>query len=214
MFKRKLKKYKKYYMNIGILIVVTLIGTFIQSPLAFSENDVPTQKQKQMLLKESNKNDPLVKDYSTGDRKIRDDVKENSTLSTVKLPVIKVEIIEKPNYIFDNHYITNIAEIPKNMDGIQTKEIGEFKVSAFCNCKKCKNNINTKVKYRNYDGVNAAVDPSIIPYGTKIYIDGLGIRQAQPNSQKVIGKEIKVYVKNHADVIRLGTKNLKVYKVF
>ncbi|HFL3696617.1 TPA: 3D domain-containing protein [Clostridioides difficile] len=214
MFKRKLKKYKKYYMNIGILIVVTLIGTFIQSPLAFSENDVPTQKQKQMLLEESNKNDPLVKDYSTGDRKIRDDVKENSTLSTVKLPVIKVEIIEKPNYIFDNHYITNIAEIPKNMDGIQTKEIGEFKVSAFCNCKKCKNNINTKVKYRNYDGVNAAVDPSIIPYGTKIYIDGLGIRQAQPNSQKVIGKEIKVYVKNHADVIRLGTKNLKVYKVF
>ncbi|HFL3653832.1 TPA: 3D domain-containing protein [Clostridioides difficile] len=214
MFKRKFKKYKKYYMNIGILIVVTLIGTFIQSPLAFSENDAPTQKQKQMLLKESNKNDPLIKDYSTGDRKIRDDVKENSTLSIVKLPVIKVEIIEKPNYIFDNHYITNISEIPKNMDGIQTKEIGEFKVSAFCNCKKCKNNTNTKVKYRNYDGVNVAVDPSTIPYGTKIYIDGLGIRQAQPNSQKVIGKEIKVYVKNHADVIRLGTKNLKVYKVF
>ncbi|EQF29731.1 hypothetical protein QEW_4615 [Clostridioides difficile CD160] len=214
MFDRKLKKYKKYFINTGILIVVTLMGTFIQSPLVFGENDTPSQKQKQILLKKSDKNDPFLKDYTSGDRKIRDDIKENSTLSTVKLPVIKVEIIEKANYIFDNHYITNISEMPKNMDGIQTKEIGEFKVSAFCNCKKCKNNTNSNVKYRNYDGVNAAVDVNFIDYGTKIYIDGLGIRQAQPSSQKVTGKEIKVYVKNHDDVIRLGTKNLKVYKVF
>ncbi|MFA8998124.1 3D domain-containing protein [Clostridioides difficile] len=214
MFIKKLSKYKKIYINISILTIVTLFSTFMQSPMSFGADDVPSAKQKEKLFKESIENDFTTRRYTLGQRKIREDIKDKSTLSDVKLPLIKVEIIEEANYIFNERYITNISEIPTNTDGIQTKLIGKFKVSAFCNCKKCKINSEPKVKYRNYEGVNVAVDPNIIPFGDKIYIEGLGIRQAQPSSQKVTGKEIKVYVKTHDEVVNFGTKTIDVHKVF
>ncbi|HBE9444565.1 3D domain-containing protein [Clostridioides difficile] len=214
LFLKKLSKHKKIYINIGVLTIVTLFSTFIQSPLSFGSDDVPSKKQKEKIVKESIENDFTTRRYTLGQRKIRDDVKNKSTLNDVKLPLIKVEILEEPNYILNDRYITNISEIPASTDGIQTKSIGKFKVSAFCNCKKCKVNSESMVKYRNYEGVNVAVDPNIISFGTKIYIEGLGIRQAQPNSQKVYGKEIKVYVKTHNEVVKFGAKTIDVYKVF
>jgi 3D (Asp-Asp-Asp) domain-containing protein len=59
-----------------------------------------------------------------------------------------------------------------------------------------------KVRY----GVTVAVDPSIIPLGSYIYIEGLGYFVAQDTGGLVKGKVIDVYVPDHQTGVDLGGK--------
>ncbi len=137
-------------------------------------------------------------------------------LPDVSLPIVKVdvekEVVEKINIVEVEAPVMNVGEM--NIQGFKTTSLGTFKVSAFCGCKVCKANWTSDNKgMRNYEGVNIAVDSSIIPFGTMVMIDGVGIRQAQPSKQTVVGNEIKVYVSNHEKVKAFGVKELEVKKV-
>lgn len=133
-------------------------------------------------------------------------------LPSVDLPVVEVKVvneeIEKINEVIVK--APSVGQI--GVKGFKTVALGEFKVRAFCGGKCCNQGGNAQ-GMRNYEGVNVAVDPNVIPYGTMVMIDGVGIRQAQPTNQKVSGREIRVYVGNHSKVKSFGEKTVKVVKV-
>ena len=54
-------------------------------------------------------------------------------------------------------------------------------------------------------GTTIAVDPSVIPYGTKVYINGYGFRSAQDCGGAVKGRHIDVAVSTHDKAMTLGT---------
>lgn len=54
-------------------------------------------------------------------------------------------------------------------------------------------------------GTTIAVDPSAIPYGTKVYINGYGFRSAQDCGGAVKGRHIDVAVSTHDEAMKLGT---------
>lgn len=57
-----------------------------------------------------------------------------------------------------------------------------------------------------------ATDPSVIPLGTKVYIEGIGIRVAEDTGGAIIGSRIDVYMNNLSDAINFGYKrSVKVY---
>ena len=54
-------------------------------------------------------------------------------------------------------------------------------------------------------GTTIAVDPSVIPYGTKVYINGYGFRAVQDCGGAVKGRHIDVAVTTHDEAMNLGT---------
>ena len=54
-------------------------------------------------------------------------------------------------------------------------------------------------------GVSIGVDPSKIPFGSKVYIEGYGIRISHDTGGAINGNHIDVAVESHEEALRLGT---------
>lgn len=104
--------------------------------------------------------------------------------------------------------------------------IGEFEVTAYCPCEKCcgeygKNRetaygkvvVNTASGAFAQEGITVAADPSVLPYGTKIYIEGLGVRVVQDCGGGVKGDRLDVYFNNHSDALEYGRQQRAVWTI-
>ena len=60
-------------------------------------------------------------------------------------------------------------------------------------------------------GRTVAVDPSVIPYGTKMYIEGYGFRVAEDCGGAVNGYHIDVAVGTHSQAMAMGTNTSGVW---
>lgn len=101
--------------------------------------------------------------------------------------------------------------------------LGEFAVVAYCSCFECcgpwaldrpldENGepiVYTASGARAKAGVTVAVDPDVIPLGSKVYIDGLGWYVAQ-DTGAFSGKVIDVYMKDHAAACEFGRRDAVV----
>ena len=54
-------------------------------------------------------------------------------------------------------------------------------------------------------GRTVAVDPSVIPYGTQMYVEGYGWRTAEDCGGAVNGNQIDIAVDTHEEAINMGT---------
>lgn len=93
---------------------------------------------------------------------------------------------------------------------------GEFSVTAYCGCSAC-NGRWTGYPAANgealTDGLTIAVDPSVIPLGSYVLIEGVGIRKAQDTGSAVKGQDIDVYVSSHSECSSFGRRNLRVWVI-
>lgn len=65
---------------------------------------------------------------------------------------------------------------------------------------------------RAEEGRTIAVDPSLIPIGTTVYIDGIGIRTAEDTGSAIRGSRIDIYMEDVRKARQFGVKkNVKVY---
>lgn len=62
------------------------------------------------------------------------------------------------------------------------------------------------------EGQTIAVDPRVIPYGTKVIIGG-HIFTAEDCDGAIQGNHIDIYVNNHAEAAALGVTNADVFLV-
>lgn len=94
--------------------------------------------------------------------------------------------------------------------------LGTFKITHYCNCSICcgqyawKGTTATGAKVQ--EGVTIAVDPSVIPYGTQVVING-NTYTAQDCGGGVNGSHIDIYVESHERARQLGTYHTEVFKV-
>jgi len=65
---------------------------------------------------------------------------------------------------------------------------------------------------RAEEGRTIAVDPKIIPIGTTVFIDGIGIRKAEDTGSAIRGARIDVFMQDVDEALEFGVKkNVKVY---
>lgn len=103
------------------------------------------------------------------------------------------------------------------------KSLGEFKITAYCSCKKCcgvwaknrpldengKEIVYTASGERAEVGKTIAVDTSVIPFGTEVRIVDT-VYTAQDTGSAVKGNVIDIYFDSHEDAVKHGAKYLEV----
>lgn len=78
-------------------------------------------------------------------------------------------------------------------------------------CEGCSGITKTGVDLNaNPDAKVIAVDPAVIPLGSKVYVEGYGYATAEDIGGGIDGHEIDVYVQNQNDALQWGRKQVKV----
>ncbi len=99
----------------------------------------------------------------------------------------------------------------------QRTEIGEFKITAYCPCEIC-NGRWTGQPAKNGEemeaGLTIAVDPDVIPLGSYVYIEGVGVRKAQDTGSAIRGDKIDLFFSTHGETQEWGVRYLKVYWLY
>lgn len=97
------------------------------------------------------------------------------------------------------------------------QEIGTFKITHYCACKECCGKDPSDPDYgitatgtKATEGRTIAVDPSVIPLGTHVVIDGVEY-VAEDTGGAIKGNRIDIYISDHDRAYALGVKNLPVY---
>ena len=82
----------------------------------------------------------------------------------------------------------------------QTEYIGTFTLTAYCNCRKCCGKWAggpTASGAMPEAGRTIAVDKSVIPLGTRVFIEGYGEYVAEDTGSAIKGNRIDVYMESH-----------------
>jgi 3D (Asp-Asp-Asp) domain-containing protein len=102
-----------------------------------------------------------------------------------------------------------------NVENSNLIYLGKFKLTAYCNCKKCcgkwsggatASGVMPKVNR------TIAVDTKVIPFGTKVVINGKTY-VAEDTGSAIKGNKIDIYMSNHKTALNFGVQYAEVFKV-
>ena len=116
----------------------------------------------------------------------------------------------EPPQAIEIKYASKADAISESNDSNTLEEhwesLGRFKCTFYCSCRKCsgKWGHSTASGARCEEGITIAVDPKVIPLGTEVMIDGIGVRIAQDTGVK--GRWIDVFMESHSECLQNGVQ--------
>ncbi|WP_456271253.1 3D domain-containing protein [Bacillus sp. AK031] len=120
------------------------------------------------------------------------------------------ELIKKGKDVLagENKESQETAEKPEET---VVKEV-EVKSTAYtAYCEGCIGITKTGVDLRaNPDEKVIAVDPSVIPLGSKVYVEGFGYARAEDTGGAIKGNRIDIFMPSREDALEYGVKNVTV----
>ncbi|MFE4811411.1 LysM peptidoglycan-binding domain-containing protein [Peribacillus simplex] len=97
-----------------------------------------------------------------------------------------------------------------NQAGIE-KEITVRATAYTADCQGCSGTTATGVNLKaNPNAKVISVDPSVIPLGSKVYVEGYGYATAADTGSAIKGNRVDIFVPNEKDAVNWGVKNVKV----
>ena len=81
-------------------------------------------------------------------------------------------------------------------------DMGDFVLTDYCNCRTCCGKWSggpTASGVMPESGRTIAVDPDVIPLGSRVYIDGYGEYVAEDTGSAIVGARIDVYMDTHEE---------------
>lgn len=131
-------------------------------------------------------------------------------------------VVISDGFDFSNLELVKIE--PMEVDIVYESEpelisLGEFRITAYCSCYKCceqwaLNRPGGIVKGASgkelIAGYSIAVDPKVLPYGTKVVINGKTY-EAMDCGGAIKGNRIDIYCNSHSDTYEIGVKYSEVF---
>ena len=93
------------------------------------------------------------------------------------------------------------------------KPLGNFKLTFYCPCVRCNGRSDglTKSGTTAVEGRTIAVDPRVIPLGSRAYIEGYGVFVAEDTGGAIKSKKIDVFLDSHSRCFENGVAYADVY---
>ncbi|MFC5604487.1 3D domain-containing protein [Sporosarcina koreensis] len=184
-----------------IFTVVLLIGSSTES---FAASSTYTVKNGDTLYSIAAMHKITVKELKTWNGIKSDLIHPNQNLHVVKTNT-NVKAQSKPK----------AAKTPSRSDDDNVvKEITVSASAYTANCNGCSGITSTGINLkRNPDAKVIAVDPSIIPLGTKVYVEGYGYAIAGDTGSAIKGNKIDVFFPSKSEAYKWGRKQVKI-KIF
>ncbi len=106
------------------------------------------------------------------------------------------------------------AKEPAAPAAVQGRSLGTFRTTGYCPCRHCsgKWGKRTSTGAVPRSGHTVAVDPRVIPYGTKLMINGT-VYTAEDCGGGVKGKHIDIYYDTHSQAQQHGSRSMEVFLV-
>lgn len=98
--------------------------------------------------------------------------------------------------------------------GSGVRSLGVFKTTAYCPCKKCSGGWGGRTSTGTIASANhtISVDPRVIPYGSRIMINGV-VYTAEDCGSGVKGNHIDIFFNTHGETRAYGTRNVEAFLV-
>ncbi|KQL41693.1 hypothetical protein AN960_03755 [Bacillus sp. FJAT-25509] len=171
---------------------------------------VPSTKESAAITKESV---PAAKESAPATKESVPTTKESAPVTKESVPATKesTPVTKESEPATKEDASTSKESASKTNDSAGLKVI-TMEASAYtASCKGCtgitatginlKENPNTKV---------ISVDPSVIPLGSKVNVEGYGVAIAGDTGGAIKGNRIDVFIPNKQDAIKFGRKQVKV----
>lgn len=110
--------------------------------------------------------------------------------------------------------LNNSVSMPKVIDDRPKYiNLGKFKLTGYCPCKKCCGKCDgiTSTGVKAKQGRTIAVDPKIIPYGSKVKINGKEY-VAEDCGGAIKNNHIDVFFNTHDEALEFGVRYENIYK--
>ena len=135
-----------------------------------------------------------------------------STINTNNNNNNNVNTESKPT---ENNSSNDESHSGSNSDAVNPNYLGEFRLTAYCKCTAC---CGQWAGGATASGVmpvanhTIAVDTSVIPFGTKVVING-NTYVSEDTGSAIKGNRIDIYFDTHQEALNFGVQYADVYKV-
>ena len=200
------------FLLISVFIVAPAIG-FVDANNTYVEMD---QHYESITFEAANSTmeSTFEEKYEEYISEATEETVEQNTETTVH----DVDFVQEPIIIEEIESQTECVDQDPDM-----VSLGMFKLTAYCSCQECCGEyalnrpvdengneiVYGSIGVRLQAGVSIAVDPSVIPYGTEVVING-HTYIAQDTGGSINGNRIDVYFDDHYDALVFGVQNAEV----
>ncbi|MER1989799.1 3D domain-containing protein [Solibacillus isronensis] len=121
-------------------------------------------------------------------------------------------VLKLPDHIKNKKAPVEKKEKKETIDDFEVVKTLTVEASAFtAYCKGCSGKTASGIDLKkNPDIKLIAVDPKIIPLGTKVWVEGYGIAVAGDTGGSIKGNRIDVFVKTKKTALNWGRKNVEI----
>jgi len=124
--------------------------------------------------------------------------------------ITETQYIDRVEYIdrIEYKYIYTAAPEPD----VEYVSLGVFEITAYCPCEKCcgKSDGITATGTKATQGRTIAADPSVLPYGTKVIINGHEYT-VEDCGGAINGNRVDLFFDSHEDALQWGRQRLEVF---
>ncbi|WP_174734807.1 ubiquitin-like domain-containing protein [Mesobacillus harenae] len=186
------------------IIRVEKVTDVVEEPIKFAvvtENDKALEKGKQKIVKEGQEG-LLSKKYEV--------ILENGKEVSRKL-ISEDTVREKQDKVVAMGTKVITQQVSRGSNESGGTEFYVTSTAYTANCNGCSGYTATGVNLRaNPNAKVIAVDPRVIPLGTKVYVEGYGYAVAADTGSAVKGNKIDVFFPSKAEAYRWGRKSVKI----
>lgn len=105
-----------------------------------------------------------------------------------------------------------VMPVSRGGDKLPYTKVLDMRATAYSGTRGKTYTASGRAAIRDINGYSTiAVDPSVIPYGTKLFIPDYGFAIAADSGTAIIGNTIDVYFESYSESTKWAVKNVKVY---